>query len=463
MVKVLFTAEGSYPYALGGLTSWAQQLLPRLNAEFLVVAIWGPRRPPRPVGIPPNVKSVITVQLFSPRDPSHMADKETFVCALDKLLSFLENDLDAFAEGLYDLAQLGNNYDLWSSFLESESVDILAAHMQVAIGRRPTIAERLLTLGWLRGALVPLLKLPPPVDLAHTSVNGLGAIPAWLASRLYGVPLLLTEHGVYLRERYLSFSALEIPPAQHYVLGTFYKNLGRLLYRDAAICASVSEFNRYWQIEFGVQPQRTVVIPNGVDPDLFPEAPAELSWPPTAVWVGRVDPLKDLITLVRAFAKVLKTIPEARLRLFGPVPKGNEWYAAEVKREIANLGLQQSVSLEGPVTPVFKAYHSGWVGVISSVSEGFPYTVLENLAVGRPMVGTRVGGIPEVLSGVGRVVPPRNTEALAEALAEFLGNRELCTKLGSAGRQKVLQRYTVDSMVRQYQDVYWQLLGEKLA
>lgn len=456
--RVLLTTEGSYPFAVGGVSCWAQQLLERVNAEFTVVALWGPRRTQTLLPLPRNVKDVVVVHLFRPVG-GPLLKRKVVLDGLDKLFGFIDGDLASFAEGLYELAKVGERSSLWEAFLSRETDELFSKRFAPVLGRVPVLAERLMVLGQLRGMLAGLLRLPPAADLAHASVSGLGAIPAWLAARHYKIPFVLTEHGVHLRERYLGFFASDFPPAVSLFFSLFFKNLARLMYRDATVCTSVSEFNRYWQVEFGAQPEKTVVIPNGIDPGEFPPAPRRLEEPPTAVWVGRVDPLKDIVTLVRAFALVHRRIPSARLRLFGPVPKGNEGYVMEVQREAEALGLTGTVSFEGPISPVYPAYHSGWTGVLSSVSEGFPYVAVENLAVGRPLVGTRTGAMPEIIANAGRVVPPANPEALADALTEFLSDPDLCLELGALGRERVLKEYTVDRTVERYRSLYARLVG----
>ena len=128
---------------------------------------------------------------------------------------------------------------------------------------------------------------------------------------------------------------------------------------------------------------------------------------PTLVFAGRIDPLKDLDTLVRAFALVREQVPDARLRLFGGVPAGNEAYAAQIRELVADLGLEGCATFEGPVSPVSQAFAAGHVVVQSSLSEGLPLTVIEAAISGRPTVVTDVGGMPEAAGRGGVVVPPR--------------------------------------------------------
>src|SRR5690606_22704815 len=127
-----------------------------------------------------------------------------------------------------------------------------------------------------------------------------------------------------LRERYLGLSSEGDPPGMKLLRARFYRQLAQLSYREADLVVSVSEFNRSWQIELGAPIERTRVVYNGVAPEAFPYAEASRQAEPTVAWVGRVDPIKDLETLIHSFELVRSTSPKAKLRLFGPVPKGNE-------------------------------------------------------------------------------------------------------------------------------------------
>jgi len=455
-LRVLFVTEGTYPYSVGGVSRWCEQLLFGLKAQFTVLALWGPRRA-KPTLPLPQGSTLRTLHLFRPVPafPFATAPLHTFLPALEKLLAFLDLDLETFQGGLWELFLLRKR-NLFHLFFHPRTQALLQERLHLLLGRSPTLGETLSVLHWLRSTLLPLLALDPipEVDLVHATSGGLAVIPAWLVSRHLGVPFLLTEHGVFLRERYLAFSETNPSPAERLVQARFYHLSSRLAYRETQFITTVSRFNRQWEVELGADPKRIQVVANGIDPEQFPEAPAHLEDPPTAVWVGRIDPLKDLLTLVNAFHWVRQALPQAQLLLFGPVPRGNEAYAEGVRARVKELGLEDNVRFMGPASPVYQAYHRGWVGVLSSISEGFPYTVIENMAVGRTLVGTRVGSVGEVLEGVGEVVPAMEPEALGEALLGFLKDPDRCLAKGREAREKVLSLYTLRRMLEEFSRIY---------
>lgn len=465
-MRILFTTEGTYPSAVGGVSTWCDQLVRGLpEHRFHLLEVVGPAPAPPAYPLPRNVAEVSTVHLWRPPEglPAlrRRMDLVAFEMGLESLLRFAQNDLDDFAYGLRVLARLGSHVDAWPLFERPSTWGAVGEAMHRLLGEKPPLAEVALAVNWLRATLAPLLRLPPEADAAHTTSNGLSAIPAWLAARERGVPLMLTEHGLYLRERYLGMGAQANPPAFKLLLARFYRALAQLVYRDADLVVSVSEFNRSWQVALGAPVERTRVVYNGVAADAYPLADGAPDRP-TVSWVGRIDPIKDLETLVRAFAHVVDAVPRARLRLYGPVPAGNEAYGRRLEGVVREAGLGEEVSFEGPVTPVHLAYHDADVVVLSSVSEGFPYVAIEAMMCGRPVVATRVGGVGEAIGPCGRLVDPRNPERLGAALSELLRDAPLRRRLGASARERALSLFTLERMHDGYRELYDELAERDL-
>ena len=457
-LRILFVTEGTYPYVVGGVSTWSDQLIRGLNEHrFVVMPVVGPKAAPPLYDYPANVEAVQPVPIWRPRPNVRRADEQVaraFEEALVDLLGFVTGDTGGFAKGVLSLARLGSRYDLWPLFKRTFVTSLALNRLARGQARAPSLAEVFLCVNWLQSAVGPLLFTPPKTDLVHVVSNGLSALPAFAAAQLHRAPLVLTEHGVYLRERYLAFASEADSPALKRFRAAFYKTLALLIYARADRVASVSEFNRQWQLELGSAAARTHVIPNGVAPQSFPEAPKTAQAVPTVVWVGRVDPLKDVETLLAAFKHVVQTLPTAQLRLYGPVPRGNEAYKARLTELVATLKLTTHVTFEGPVKPIHTAYHAGDVVVLSSVSEGFPYTVIEAMMCGKPVVATRVGGVGEAVGATGALVPAQNPTALGDALTALLVNPTLRQTLGERARERALENFTLETMLNAHRDLY---------
>ena len=146
--------------------------------------------------------------------------------------------------------------------------------------------------------------------------------------------------------------------------------------------------------------------------------PAESA--PTVVWLGRIDPLKDLETLIQAASIVHGAMPQVRFVLYGQAPKGNEWYfqCCEALRDQLALGMWSSSADSLRARPLRTTRATLPCCRVSL--RGFPYSVVEAMMCGRTVVGTDVGGVGEALEGCGLVVEPRNPQQLAEACLMLL-------------------------------------------
>ena len=196
------------------------------------------------------------------------------------------------------------------------------------------------------------------------------------------------------------------------------------------------------------RPDRTVVIHNGVPLDV-PRRPPGGTDPVTLLSVGRMRAPKDLFTLVRAMADLEPG--SARLRIAGDGPD-----RAAVAAEVERLGLGGTVELLGTRDDVPALLADADVFVLASDSEGLPMSVLEAMAAGLPVVASAVGGVPElVLDGeTGILVGPRDTAALAGALARLVADSALRDRLGAAGRLRVEREFSLERFEREHLELY---------
>jgi glycosyltransferase involved in cell wall biosynthesis len=135
---------------------------------------------------------------------------------------------------------------------------------------------------------------------------------------------------------------------------------------------------------------------------------------------------------------------------------------AELEALTADLNLTDRVRFLGSRDDVAALLVAADVAVLSSRSEGLSLALLEAMAAGKPVVATRVGGNPEVLTDgeTGRLVPPADPEALAAALLEVLDQPGQAAALGRAARSRVVERFSLRGMVTQYEQVYERLLHD---
>ncbi|MEV4291172.1 GT4 family glycosyltransferase PelF [Nonomuraea bangladeshensis] len=466
-MKVTLVSEGTYPFAMGGVSVWMDQLIrgmPDYRWDVVTMTVDGEERP---VWDPPaNLEQVVSVPLWGdvPRRPSR-APGGAFTEAYGRFLEMVltpavmgdgSAEFLAVLESLHRFAHEGG--DLLGALTANESLTQLMDAWYWNRTDGLTLADAI-TAGDLMGHMLrPLAEPAPRTDLMHVAMNGLSMLTAMSAKWRHGTPIVLSEHGVYLRERYLQYVDEPVSHAVRVLLLSFFRRLAGAAYVAADRIAPHSSYNRRWQIRNGADPDRIRIMYNGVDPDEFPpveSAPDE----PTLVFMGRIDPLKDLHTLLRAFAIVREKVPDARLRIFGGVPDGNEPYHESCLQLAEELGVTDAARFEGRVTTPAAAYHAGDVVALTSISEGFPYTVVEAMACGLPVVVTNVGGVAEAVGEAGMVVPPRDHVAAAEAMVRLLRDTGLRRRLGALARERVLERFTLRQSLDDYRSVYEELLG----
>lgn len=459
-MRVLFITEKSYPHHLSGVSNWSHELLTGLpQHRFVVMALSSAKRQHIIYDRPRNIEQLFNVRFGVERNNVREAsshDRDVFMVAISELLEFLEKDLPRFTKGLRDLAALGHEVNLWPLFDERSLWRRVQSLLRPKLPYTPSLAEIALCINWLKHYLTPLLRIPPQADLVHTTVSSLGAVPAWLASHFHEIPLILTEHHVPLRERYLKTNRRSELLALKRFQASFFEMLSRLIYWQADRIVAVSEFNRIWQLRFAAPRERTTVIHHGLELSRYPDltqldVTVQTPTAPTIVWVGRIDPLKDLETLVSAFWQVRQLVPDARLELFGPVT--NPRYAATVRQQLQQLHLSEAVTFHGAVLHSHQAFVKGDVVVSSSKSEGFPLTLLEAMACGKPIVATHAGGVKEMLADAGRVVPAQSSAALAAALVDLLQHPDKRFKLAHKARDRA-KRFTLEKMLESYATLY---------
>lgn len=221
----------------------------------------------------------------------------------------------------------------------------------------------------------------------------------------------------------------------------------------------------------GFRPRSTAVIPNGIDAEAFrpdPEAGRKVraGWgvaesTPLVGIVGRLAPVKDHPTFLRAAALVAPLAPDA---MFVCVGDGPLTYRAELMQQAQDLGLGGRLVWAGKRHDMSAVYNAFDVVCLSSRVEGFPNVLGEAMAAGVPCVATDVGDIAEILGPVGRVVPPRDSAALGAAVRELLalppGERQ---RLGEQARTRVLDNYSIGAMVHSTEQVLGALIRGRAA
>lgn len=218
----------------------------------------------------------------------------------------------------------------------------------------------------------------------------------------------------------------------------------------------VSQDSAAMSIREGVAPKRVRTVWNGIDVTRFHYAGPTAGGP--AVVVARVAPEKDLDTLLRAAALIVAKDPTFRLQIVGDGP-----CLPAVRRQVEDLKLTEQVQLLGERRDVPAILQAASVFVLPSKTEGISLTLLEAMATGLPVIATQVGGNPEVVEQgqTGWLVPVGDAQQMAAALELMRLEPDAGHRMGQAGRRRVEQHFNIVRMVRDYEDMYLDVLDSR--
>jgi glycosyltransferase involved in cell wall biosynthesis len=318
----------------------------------------------------------------------------------------------------------------------------------------------------------------PPARVYHTASTGYAGFVASLAKKRLGAPMIVTEHGIYTRERSIEIAQAEwiyVQQVQDYKIRrtqTFFKQwwinmfryMSQVCYEEADRVITITQVNQPYQLENGADPAKMSVIPNGIRPERYMEARAIPRPEDEFVigFVGRVVPIKDVKTLIRAIKTAVAAVPNLKAYIIGPTEEDPEYFA-ECERLTNMFDLQKHVVYTGRAN-VVEYYRQMHLMILTSVSEGQPLVILEAHCAGVPVVATNVGACEELLYGYtpedralgpsGIVTAVASPQETAEAIVRIAKNPQLHAAMVQAGIDRVERFYSEEDLNRTYLEIY---------
>jgi glycosyltransferase involved in cell wall biosynthesis len=480
-LSVLLTTEESYPYHQGDVGTWCHSLTKQLSeVDFTLLSVT--RHPYLAPLYPlaPNVQDVIDVPWSGMEDPAEYGNHASLPDYLRRRWSMTGDDVEQdylphFERFLHEVANptmpargLGltllqmhlhlRYYDyactqaypaVWSTFVRVMQEEWRGAY---PLEPSPTFAELAGAWRQVHRLLMPLSIDLPRYDVTHSAAAAFCGLPCIMARLRHHTPYLLTEHGVYLRERYLDLERETKSLFVRWFLSRLINAVVDVNYAFADQISPVCKYNTRWEQWRGVDSARIRIIYNGADPRQYRPAPRAADARPTVVSIGQIAPLKGQADLIEAAALVRRAVPNVEFRFYGAA--GDEEYYRQCRDLAVALGLQDTVVFAGIAEDLPSALQQAHVVALSSVSDGLPSSVVEAMLSEAAVVATNVGGASEALGETGLLVPPRDPVAMAEAIATLLRAPDSCRRLGEHARKRATHWFSEERFAGAYRSSY---------
>lgn len=471
-MRICLVLEGSYPYVHGGVSTWMHEYIQNMPEHEFVLWVIGSK--PEIKGkfvyeLPKNVTEVVECFLEQPMESDKAAlKKQKHQMKKQRNYKFREEETRALTnliacdkpdwEIVFDLFHNQRVHAL--SFLQSEI--FMEMYTDVCMMRSPQVGFSD-AFHSLRSMLLPLLNLLettiPKAEVYHSIVTGYGGVLASFGSYLHKAPLVLTEHGIYTREREEEIirSNWVLPSMKDHWIRFFY-TLSDVIYSRANKITSLFSKARLTQIEMGCDPKKCVVVSNGISFESLSEIPLKV--PNQIIDIGaivRMAPIKDIKTMIYSFFELTKRVENVRLHIMGG--EDDHEYAMECY-DLAKQLCKDKIIFPGRVD-IKKYMEQLDFTILTSLSEGQPLSILESMAAGRPCVTTDVGCCIDLLQGrdddlglAGYIVAPGHIEGLASAYEKMCENESERLQMGVVAKERAFRYYRYEGMINQYKSIY---------
>jgi len=492
-VDIELVLEGSYPYVTGGVSSWVHDLIRGLpQYRFGLVHLAARQEDAREMKyvLPGNVGYLQNLYLhdpvFLPPDGAGASlENRSFYQRLFQLHKLAQSrDVTSFGPILREMTRPEALPGLRDLFFSERAYALLLALYQQRFADA-SFLDFFWTWRFMHLPLVQLLQSRrAPARLIHPVCTGYAGCYAAIRHLTENLPLLLTEHGIYTRERNIEITQAEWIFSEehpdHLVRTTqgtfkrlwmsFFQAMGKWTYELSDRIITLFEGNRQAQVGLGADPARIEIVPNGIDPERFLNLrPERLPDPDAFVvgFVGRIVRIKDIRTLLMAAQAVFTRFPRVLFHLIGPLDEEPD-YAAEMQALAASLSHPGQVVFHGR-QKVTDWYPRLDVCVLTSVSEGQPLSILETMAAGVPTIATDIGACRELIEGrdpedkglgpCGVVTNLRSPAQTAQAIIDVCRHPQRYLQMVRAGKRRVTSYYRQEMVLQRYGRLYEQLLA----
>ncbi|MCG8539171.1 MAG: GT4 family glycosyltransferase PelF [Clostridia bacterium] len=472
-MRICVFAEGSYPYVLGGVSSWLNTLIKACpEHEFIIYAIGAEssNKGKFKYDLPDNIVEIRDVFL----DDIELIDNKRV--KKYKLNDEKINGLKALLKGhsfpwnnIFDFFR-DERFQHASEFFMSKNFFDVVKDVYVSEYPYTPFTEFLWTMRSMYLVLFYLLMQDmPKADLYHSVSTGYAGILASKAKHVHKKPFILTEHGIYTREREEEIIKADWVKGYYKELWiNYFYNLSRCAYNYSDVVTSLFNNNKELQIELGCKEEKIHIIPNGVDISKFSEISSERNLDTEIINIGaiiRVVPIKDIKTMLQSFNIVKNEIRNARFYVMGPKGEDNGYY--EECMQLAKQMNLQDLFFTGSVN-ILEYIGKMDMLVLTSISEGQPLALMEGMAAKKPYVCTNVGDCKDLLFGrddhfgqAGFVEHVMDYNGIAQSIIKLCNDKDLRREMGQNGFNRVKNLYRKKDFIKKYKELYLKFGSEK--
>ena len=464
-MRICIISEGCYPYTVGGVSGWLHSMIQTFpKQEFILLSIIANREQSGKFAyrLPENVTEVHEVYLedldwgsANKRHKSRLNKREYH--ALRSLLLDQEVEwsalFDYFRDNEVSINQLLMGEDFYHAVVDCYNLqypDIVFSDF----------------LWTMRSMYLPLfLALSteiPKADVYHAVSTGYAGIVGSMGKHFYKSQFILSEHGIYTREREEELIKADwVQQTYKNIWIRQFKKMSKVAYETADVVTGLYGHACELQQELGCDKNKTIITPNGIDYKKFENLPTVKPENRGFINVGailRVAPIKDVKTMIQAFAYAKKRCPRLKLWIMGPYDEEPE-YAAECFKMAEQLELSD-IEFTGRINVTD---YLGWMDmtILTSISEGQPLTILESFAAYVPVIATDVGNCRGLLYGedddfgkAGILTHIMNIEEIANAMIYLAENPEERRRMARVGYRRLMRKYKIEDMKKTYEGIY---------
>lgn len=485
---VCLILEGTYPYVTGGVSGWAHGLISEqshLSFHLLTIQPKGATLELK-YDLPSNVIGLSTVHLndLPPGGQVNTALATRLHQALREPLTRLTSEAPMALADLRHIIEILNSVRVRlgsAVLLDREEAWAQLLELYEAGFQDHSFLDYFWSYRAIAGGLYSVLLAPlPQAGIYHAMSTGYAGLMAARAKIETGKPVFVTEHGIYTNERRIEVTAADWLEATSSKALTIDRprrdlrdlwidsinNFSHLCYQACDSIITLFKGNQTSQLEDGAVPEKMHIISNGVDIKRFGALAHRRQETPTIALIGRVVPIKDVKTFIRACALLRQSAPELKAYIIGPTDEHNDYYL-ECVNLVHMLGLDACVTFTGQARVEDYLPHIDLL-VLTSISEAQPLVMLEAGAAGVPVVATDVGACRDIVEGSkdeapalgpgGLITPLASPASTADAIFTLLSDADMYDAASTAIRARIHSYYNETIQQQAYRNLYAQHL-----